>query len=263
MNEKHFGMRYTDSLAHHGILGQKWGIRRYQNPDGSLTPEGKLRYASKFFANKKNVALKDRDPVNHEYVKHGVFKDHLKAGTKIVRYSGKARESVNDIRKYASVEKGDEAVYKDIAMNGGIGAKKGQPLYKNTYTLTKNIKIAKPEHVLKDIVNEYGSDEMKSRYRAFNKMKIRDRYFTLNKLYDDPKNKWIFDYAQKEKMELAKDIYNIMYDKNKSNAIFNKYKRKGYAAIGDPEDYVYGFEYPMIIIDPANTMKLSSSRRII
>lgn len=30
-------------IAHHGILGQKWGIRRYQNPDGTLTPEGKAR----------------------------------------------------------------------------------------------------------------------------------------------------------------------------------------------------------------------------
>lgn len=33
-------------LFHHGIKGQKWGIRRFQNPDGSLTPEGKLRYNS-------------------------------------------------------------------------------------------------------------------------------------------------------------------------------------------------------------------------
>lgn len=35
---------HDDSLCHHGILGQKWGIRRYQNADGSLTAQGKKRY---------------------------------------------------------------------------------------------------------------------------------------------------------------------------------------------------------------------------
>ena len=36
---------YSDSLMHHGIKGMHWGIRRYQNTDGSLTAAGKKRYS--------------------------------------------------------------------------------------------------------------------------------------------------------------------------------------------------------------------------
>lgn len=35
---------YKQYLAHHGVKGQKWGIRRYQNEDGTLTPEGQKKY---------------------------------------------------------------------------------------------------------------------------------------------------------------------------------------------------------------------------
>lgn len=46
LNRYEFYSNIEDSeyIQHHGIKGQKWGVRRYQNPDGSLTEEGRQRY---------------------------------------------------------------------------------------------------------------------------------------------------------------------------------------------------------------------------
>ena len=38
----------TDMLCHHGIKGQKWGVRRFQNENGTYTDEGKQRYKVSF-----------------------------------------------------------------------------------------------------------------------------------------------------------------------------------------------------------------------
>ena len=39
-----YGYIYHSELYHHGVKGMKWGIRRYQNADGTLTSEGKAKY---------------------------------------------------------------------------------------------------------------------------------------------------------------------------------------------------------------------------
>ena len=66
-------MQYTvireDELYHHGILGQKWGVRRYQNEDGSLTPAGQRRYGYKI--EKKEAFDKFNKKVDAIESKHG------------------------------------------------------------------------------------------------------------------------------------------------------------------------------------------------
>lgn len=45
---------FGNELYHYGVQGQKWGVRRYQNSDGSLTEEGKKRYSRKNSKNSNN-----------------------------------------------------------------------------------------------------------------------------------------------------------------------------------------------------------------
>lgn len=59
----------TGELQHHGIKGQKWGVRRFQNKDGSLTPAGEKRYGDEAQPKEKEYSSIDGAKV---YSKHGV-----------------------------------------------------------------------------------------------------------------------------------------------------------------------------------------------
>lgn len=85
-------------LAHHGIKGQKWGVRNYQNADGSLTPEGRARYLGESYDAPKNKnktvfvsgSSKTQDKSSGYYLKRLPYsvryelKEHMKRGDKII-----------------------------------------------------------------------------------------------------------------------------------------------------------------------------------
>lgn len=62
-------------LYHHGVKGMKWGVRRYQNKDGSLTPAGKKRLAASIkeaakdtsYQGRKQLRQDIRDDLNTNY----------------------------------------------------------------------------------------------------------------------------------------------------------------------------------------------------
>ena len=55
----------SDELRHYGIKGQRWGVRRFQEEDGSLTPAGKKRYADDLDGTNKQIQNEKQDMKNN------------------------------------------------------------------------------------------------------------------------------------------------------------------------------------------------------
>lgn len=109
---------FTDELYHHGIKGQRWGIRRYQNYDGSYTQRGLKRY------------YESKDAYEKANEKYKMTKEWYKSNKK---ESGAKTKLTNARIEKTKLKRRTKNIYKHLKQDKL--ADKGKVLYSKGYTI--------------------------------------------------------------------------------------------------------------------------------
>ena len=251
---------YSDYLAHHGILGQKWGVRRYQNKDGSLTSKGRDRY---------NKSKEKIDFMHHTRTGQTWYETRIPKNTTFKRIQ--ISDVVENYEFYANHEKGDIDHFSDkFAKNLQRRkiSKGGDDIYRVSLKANKDIKIPsinKCSNILADKLltdKRYRKDVERLMEFSANwygnggkdKNEINNIFRTagLTLKYFDPSH---MDTKQRQNVYTALNL-GLVFHNTFTNSIHQKFydelRSEGYGAILDINDAHYSnlvAKHPLIVID--------------
>ena len=166
--------RNVTELYHHGIKDQKWGIRRYQNYDGTLTEEGKARYNKSARDNSDGSGLHYDEKKNRQYYIDAKTGEHVTYKT---RTSQLTKEDLADLNTQVKLEKSMLKEY-DEAWAPPKGPKADKALA-DASKLAKDISDALPKGNGKTIKKDYSNISDQELRNRITRLQLEDSYGKL------------------------------------------------------------------------------------
>lgn len=288
-------------IAHFGTLGMHWGIRKYQNKDGSLTPLGREHYG---LARQKAYEEYNK-PGNYGYLRENYVKpvkEHL--GIKQIDENTElvpkgvtfqricdSNEPLDSNRKYMSVLASDNSKYK--ATWNMLPVEDLNTVSVMTFDSTKDMKVATYKKVREELLDFIGSDKVQSIEDIFTETMGKHYTNKFLKKYGDMKvgdllydpvttrsmisnkseeihgkttlkrDKWLSDYLKFGSAVVAAKSDAVVLGEDYKSKFYDHMKKQGYDAFVDPFDYQDDFTYyPLVVMNPSNTMEKKSQEPI-